>query len=538
MKRLISSSLYGCLAATLCLGSAAVQANPSQFIAKQYTEGLGRAPDAGGWKFYQSVFEANGCNKTMLKEVSLSIFTSAEYAGLGYDNPEKVLTAYRAIFSREPDAGGFNYWLNFLNNGNSVASMIDFMYQGIDGGELTTAKICGSLGYGWGSHLPLDNATIPAKNDNGAKTLAELQAAMQNAQPGSTVYLAQRAVIQVNSPIVVKAGVTLATTGKPSRNQYAKQARLVRKSVYGSANDELASAVVRIESGGRLDSVWVSGQAQVLPYTPVAANVAMHSGTNTTLANARLDNSIGWTSIIAHHYGTPCSSMLVSNNLVAGYTSDHHYMNSTGYTDGISGNCEDVSIVGNHVIDASDIGIIVFAPGGGRTQRSQVRNNVVISAGVPAFGALMLHPEDVPRQGPSTSFTGAALLDNQFWAAPDTHFDLGIVLGGATWDANPSVGVGGTVTGNTNAGVATPMFIGMVIDGMRDVTVRDNVLSRLAPKQSFPDHPMTYPFGCNLRGETMADLTPGRGHATQNGLEQQVQHAAVHTCIGHYGPTR
>src|SRR5215813_12910985 len=80
---------------------------PGQFIGKMYTEALGRAPDPSGWQGFVNYFQQNGCSQPTLRQVGETFFLSPEYANLGYDNVEKVLTAYRAIFSREPDAGGF-----------------------------------------------------------------------------------------------------------------------------------------------------------------------------------------------------------------------------------------------------------------------------------------------------------------------------------------------------------------------------------------------------------------------------------------------
>lgn len=516
------------------LVSAAASANSSQFIARQYTEALGRAPDANGWKSNQAYFAANGCNKATLKSVAVAVFGSQEYANLGYDSAEKVLTAYRALYSREPDATGFNYWVAYLNGGNSVSSMIDFMFQAIDGGELTSTQICKSLGYGWKSDLPLTNSTIAAKDDGGIKTLAQLQTSLQNAKPGTTVYLSQRALIPVSNAIVVPAGVTLATMGRPPRTQYAKQARLVR--AVALEGDDLTTSVVRLESGAKLDSVWVSGQKQRFGDSVPAVNVAMHSGTGTTLVNSRLDDSRGWTAVVAHHYGLSCSGMLVSNNLVAGYANAHDYAGRQHYTDGISGNCEDFTVTSNDVVDASDVAIIVFAPGLGRNQKSQVSLNVVVSAGVPAFGALMMHPQRIADVGAATTFNGAVISYNQFWAAPDTHFDIGLVLGGATWDIDPSVGSGASAFGNTNNGIVTPMYIGLLVDGMNGAAISNNAITRASPRETFADIPMVYRFGCNTRTDAVADLTPGLNHASASGLGQTTVNAQVHACIGHGAP--
>ncbi len=40
---------------------------PTQFIAKMYTEALGRAPDPTGWSAAVEYFRENGCNERLLK---------------------------------------------------------------------------------------------------------------------------------------------------------------------------------------------------------------------------------------------------------------------------------------------------------------------------------------------------------------------------------------------------------------------------------------------------------------------------------------
>jgi hypothetical protein len=542
MLRCISSRAFRAFALVASvLASSGTAASPYQFIAKQYSEGLGRSPDAGAWRSSVSYFANNGCSQRTLKDAATQVFVSAEYASRDYDNFEKVLTVYRALFSREPDPSGFTYWVNFLNNGNSMASMIDFMLQGLDGGRPSTATICASLGYGWDrNYAPLPNTVIPAKNDGGLKTLAELQAALANAQPGSTVYLAQRAVISTPVQLVVKPGVTLATVGLPPRSQYAKQARIVRTAKHGDGYDYYG-ALIRVESGGKLDSIWISGQAQSLGYANGSVNVALAGGQGTSIVNSRLDNSTGWASIVAHHYGSNCNAMLIYNNLVTGYSNSHHYEEENidgapaGYTDGISGNCEGFTASYNNVIDASDVGIIALSSGSGKAQHSQILNNTVISAGVPSFGALMLATLPVKLVGAQGSFAGARINNNVFWAAPDSHIDIGLVLGGLSWDPEASVGIGGEASGNSNEGIASPMYIGWQVDGMLQATVQYNTISRTTPRASYPDHPKRYTSSC-LNGDALVDLNPAAGHASGSAMQGGTQNAATHGCIRHNAP--
>ena len=82
---------------------------PNQFIAKMYTEVLGRAPDQGGWSWGVNYFSNYGCSATTLRNWGRNFYASPEYASRNYDNASKVLTLYRGILSREPEQGGFGY---------------------------------------------------------------------------------------------------------------------------------------------------------------------------------------------------------------------------------------------------------------------------------------------------------------------------------------------------------------------------------------------------------------------------------------------
>jgi hypothetical protein len=60
---------------------------------------------------------ATGCNAITLANVGRSIYTSSEFAGLGYDNEAKVLAPYRGAVNREPDKAGFDNYVGQLNGG-------------------------------------------------------------------------------------------------------------------------------------------------------------------------------------------------------------------------------------------------------------------------------------------------------------------------------------------------------------------------------------------------------------------------------------
>jgi hypothetical protein len=522
IKRVLAAWALACVASLS-------YASPYQFTARLYTEALGRAPDPTGWSQDAIYFYFMGCNKTSLRAAAQGVFTSPEYASLGYDNYEKVLTLYRGLFGREPDPAGFAYWVGYLNNGNSMASLVDQFVNALDHGELSTRTICSPRGYGWRAVPVLSNAAIPATGTgtlvggNPIRNAADLQAALDAAAPGSTVYLSQRTVIVTGKQILVPAGVTLATSGLPGRNQYAKQARIVRAALFGGSGEN-DGALVRLLPGAHLQGVWVSGQRQELGYSNTAVDVYIKSGIGTSVLDSRLDNPAGWTALAAHRENSICAAVNIERNLVTGYANSH----ASGYTDGISATCEGARIAGNDIVDPSDVGIVLFVSGPGVTQASQVRDNTVVSAGVPAYGALVMDPLYGPAYPARSSFAGARFEHNVFWAAPDSHFDIGIALGTFTWFAKANVGSGGAATNNTTAGIPTPMQVGIAVDGMVQAKVQGNRLAMSSPVN--PTGRRNY-FKCP-RGGFLADMDVTSHHAS-GGDMQPYANARVHDCIGH-----
>jgi hypothetical protein len=76
-------------------GRAAANVVPAQWIAKIYSEGLGRAPDQGAWASMTAFFQSDGCSATTLAEKGEPIYLSSEFSGLKYGNAAKLLALYR-----------------------------------------------------------------------------------------------------------------------------------------------------------------------------------------------------------------------------------------------------------------------------------------------------------------------------------------------------------------------------------------------------------------------------------------------------------
>src|SRR6185295_14795595 len=123
--------------------------------------------------------------------------------------------------------------------------------------------------------------------------------------------------------------------------------------------------------------------------------------------------------------------------------SSNHYDGS--WADGLSLGCENSSVHDNGIVDATDVGIVVFTAYPAN-QRSIVEGNQVISAGNSAYGAYAFDPLD---RGVTPNFTGARFSYNSMWTSPNTHFIIGLAVGTRAWFYNGAVGFGGEFSNNT-----------------------------------------------------------------------------------------
>lgn len=460
--------------------SAATGYVPAQFIAKQYTEALGRMPDQPGWQGASGWFTEHGCTASSLASYGESFFSSSEYANLGYDDSAQLVTLYRAALNREPDPAGFANWTQQLDGGLSWTTVVQKFYTS---GEFTALvpRICSGVVDGSGSSYYFGTQPAMAVPTSGAGftgTQAQLQAALDATPVGGTVALARRALVTLTAPLTVPAGVTLTTTGAPNPRHYAELGRLVRASTF---NDRL----VKVEGGARLANVWVDG-ARGNPDTWNAArdNIFTYGGSGTAVTGNRITDSQGPSNLylLGSFDGYPCGAETVSGNLITAYASDH-YANSD-WTDGISDSCEHATITGNQVVDATDVAIVVYRETTSTAQHSVVRDNQVLSAGNSMYGGLAIDPlyEGDGGAAKTFDFSDSTIDGNQLWSGPDTHFDIGIANGTRAWFAGHTgitadTGTGASVTNNSTGSLTARVQTGIAVNGMLGTTVSGNSLS-------------------------------------------------------------
>lgn len=484
MEKFVRRFLAAC-AAFFIVGSATA-AVPSQYIAKLYTEALGRAPDASGWSSRISYFSSNPCNVSTLSIHGQDVLNSPEFANNNYNNSAKLLLLYRTVLDREPDSAGFNFYLNQLNSGTPFSVLVSNFFASAEFNQLAQ-KICSGAPYyfnslGYGGYA----IAIP-----GVPTIsqADLQASLNAAPQGGTLALPSMAVVVLNSTLTIPAGVTLTTAGSPLPSRHAMMARLVRGPGYSGGQ-----AMVKLAPGGaRLTNLWVDGQrgssAAVggvpRPFSHDEINIQSLSGSNNQIISNFIANTAGWSSLQmvgVAETGVACQSNAITGNVITVYASSNSDTVGKTWADGISDSCEDSIVSNNHIVDATDGAIVLFRSqiaGVGAIQRSQVIDNIILNAGNSAYVAIAVDPLYVTGGCPiGPSFAGSYVGRNVFWTGPNAIIEIGLAIGTSEWffSNGGCIGTGANVSQNSSNGFRVRVNDGIAVQGMLNAIVQSNSL--------------------------------------------------------------
>ena len=91
------------------------------FVNLVYQNVLGRAPDAGGFAYWKGRLDGGFMTRG---QVMLGFSESEEFR-LSSDSKVYVTMMYFGMLRRAPDQGGFDFWVNYRNGGNSGLALID-----------------------------------------------------------------------------------------------------------------------------------------------------------------------------------------------------------------------------------------------------------------------------------------------------------------------------------------------------------------------------------------------------------------------------
>ncbi len=95
---------------------AATNTKVQEFVTRFYTQALERQPDTAGLNSWVSQLTSS---KITGAQFASGIIFSAEFSAKNKNNEEFVNILFKSCYNREPDASGFDSWVNSLNTGQS-----------------------------------------------------------------------------------------------------------------------------------------------------------------------------------------------------------------------------------------------------------------------------------------------------------------------------------------------------------------------------------------------------------------------------------
>ena len=498
---------------------ASLGASPTQYYAQVYTEIFGRSPEPSEWVGNEYQFTENSISASSVRSVVTSFLQSSEFRNLGYTPSETAYLIYRIVLLREPGTEEMANIVNRLSNGVSAADVARDMINSAEFSSLLNSKIRKSQAHSYVANGPSPRVAVGAAglgSDDGVMNGAELQAYLDIAAPGSTVFLARGVLVRLGTQLVIPSGVTLTTYDSSAsdhifrnRQAYAAMGRLVRSAMFNQP-------LVRVMPGAKLIGVWVDGRrSQLRAGDPLLKNTALtpperfQASHNISLlggatvdqisevAYCKVSDSCGWTSLhtLGSDGGTAIGVARIANNMITSYSANRD-LEESFYTDGISNGASNSSIVNNDIVDPSDVGIVIFNPGMWPPQFSQVSGNSVLFAGVNGWGGITMDHSvgiqifckgvnpaaafdcfDATNPAITADFSNVLVQNNQIWSS-DTHYaNVGISLGVQLWGLR-MFGSGAQVVRNTIGTTNQPFKtgVGIVISGIKEPVVFENNL--------------------------------------------------------------
>jgi hypothetical protein len=461
---------FGLTCAAGALTPAAAQpVVPTQFLSKLFTEVLGRVPDRAALDFATPFFETNGCNAATVRAQARSVILSQEYQSLGYDNAARLLTLFRGLPNREPDAARFEGLLSALDNGTPFTQVLDNNFLNDPEFLALVPRICGPVpDYGFNGAVPA--LALPVSGPGFVGSGEALQAVISdlvNTESGSSLALARKAVFVLRSPLSIPPGFTLFTAGAPGPARYALMARLVRGPGFPAGQP----TVILAGAGITLGDVWIDGQRGAPGVAVDVANVDVQSLSTdgTTLVRSKISGSSGDVAVrlLGGLSGFACGQTIVTGNVITGYG---------GLRGAILDDCERGLVQSNQIVDVSSVGIQVGA-GVGTSQTSRVQGNTIVAAGRSASVGVFVEPRTInarPFGGRplSASFTGSSVNGNSILTSSRAAFSFGVLLGNRVFFGDEgSTGFEASATGNQLSG---RFNVALGVSGMLRAVVQRN----------------------------------------------------------------
>lgn len=519
IKRIFASTFLFLLVSNAHSGTA-----PSQWIAKQYTEMLGRAPTSSEWITQEDHFSASSttCNSASLSTFARGIAESSEFLALypdttDFERAARASALVRATLSHEVNSGDWSFFVDPYATGSKTWSQtLDTMYSFTGFVVRANGEFCdaGNPNYGFGHpYFPTDPIDLYEVYSGGtSRTQAALQADLNSAAPGSTVYLNPGEVVTLGTAgfgsgaLTIPFGVKLETFGYTD-GAYAAYGRLeaATGAFFCLWYICTRNAAISMEEGASIEGVWVDGRDIGAKTTKMSLLLLTRSSLSwpSKVISSRFSGlTAGGAAITLEggnaSVGVPCTNALIRGNLVTGYdtTNGTDVLGNVLNASGIRSFCGDALIENNDLVDLTGVamslhGSVNRVTSTIVTQQSDLESNTILQAGLSAASGIAVEPigdcwpasgwivgcvdlpnrtvDDVPEVMP---FTGAELSNNAIFSGPYVHTDIGVILGGdPRWGDHRIYGNGVVVTGLTSGLAKLRTNIGVAVAGMINSSV-------------------------------------------------------------------
>ncbi len=448
---------------------------PDGWVVNQYEQWMGRLPTTAELNATLQALQ-NQCTHDNLKTTARRFLLSPEFINKGYSKRQQIQAIYRSVLFRDADPVGLDYWATYPTGSDAFEGIANTAEA-----QQASQKAC-------------DSSTQPKFNATPAFPIGETQASLQaRLNQGGVVAINPGDAIAITTPLIVPAGTTLVTAGEPSPGDYLKFGRLYRVGQY-------AGPVVDLRSGAKLRSVWVDGQRHTgIPRIASAINVRMLGGVGATVGNTRQDSTAGATTIETYQgrqLGYSCEQTVIAKNNITVTSSSNTGEN---WSDAISNACEDALITQNTVLDATDVGVILFQPvqDAARPQKSRVLYNRIWNITNNTFGMVGIDPYNQSGGNCDRYFQGTVIGNNELYTGSRANTRIGITVGTVAWfGKNSCRGSGGTVAGNYGSIAAS---VGTAVGLYQNDVLLNN--PNLAFRQSnHPKWPSSCPRGAIASG--------------------------------------
>ena len=432
----------------------------AQFVSKLFTEGLGRGPEPEEYLEYMDILESADCTVETLKGVAGMFFDSKAFTSLALEPAYEAMAVYRAVLNRDPTLVETQSYAT-RRAAENAADIAASLVETDEFAALLPDIIRGP--YYWG----LNNAEYSPSGI--ILTSDEVNAMLGDVKRGGTLELEQGTLVLVTSSIVIPSGRTLTTKGSPTH--YTQQARILRV-----ANN--TDRVVVCNAGALASHIWVDGNRTAFAHEELAAkgnsgaNIGL-MGNNAAVTDCRTNGSTSGT----HIFGADAiSGILVQHCLVTAYETGHH----KDWADGITIASTKGTIEDNTVIDATDVGIIVFryvSKGQTVPQTTVVRNNTILNLGNSAYAGIDIDAWN--NQGATQNFRGTRFENNALWTSYKAHQHICLSLATLAWhNVIGDEAIGSDVINNyTPEGLHVLCGAVFAADGCHEFVARGNHIS-------------------------------------------------------------